>query len=269
MKRVTKKLKKYLIPHEENDYKPHLLRWRAIGFLCLMMVVAEAVLFFGPSYFDMRSKQFGIIIANALVDGTNSNRVANDLPALTVNPLLQEAAQEKANDMSKNSYFAHTSPAGITPWYWFENVGYDFSYAGENLAVNFTDSQDVTNAWMNSPEHRANILNVNFTDIGIAMATGTYEGQPATYVVELFGTPAIAPVAIAVPPAKAKPANAVVAAKPKPAPAVVAVAPTSVPMPAPIVLAQATNSQAAFVAVKGVSTENVPAEGAVAGTGGR
>ena len=96
---------------------------------------------------------------------------------------------DKANDMVANNYFAHTSPSGLTPWYWFEQVGYGFTYAGENLAVNFSDSQDVTNAWMNSAEHRANILNANFTQIGIATATGTYNGAPATYVVEDFGTP--------------------------------------------------------------------------------
>ena len=57
------------------------------------------------------------------------------------------------------------------------------------MAVNFSDSQDVTNAWMNSPEHRANILIANFTQVGIAIATGTIEGHPAVYVAEEFGTP--------------------------------------------------------------------------------
>jgi hypothetical protein len=97
--------------------------------------------------------------------------------------------------MASKGYFEHTSPQGLTPWYWFENVGYNFSYAGENLAVNFSDSRDVTNAWMNSPEHRANILSGDFTQIGIATAQGVYNGQQVVFVVEEFGTPAAAPVA--------------------------------------------------------------------------
>ena len=61
--------------------------------------------------------------------------------------------------------------------------------------MNFSDSQDVTNAWMNSPEHRANILSGDFTQIGIATAAGIYEGHETTYVVEEFGAPSAAPVA--------------------------------------------------------------------------
>ena len=205
---------------------------------------------------------------NALVDGTNQSRIANNLPALQVSPMLQEAAQEKANDMATKGYFAHTSPQGLTPWYWFENVGYSFSYAGENLAVNFSDSQDVTNAWMNSPEHRANILSTDFTQVGIATAQGIYNGQPATYVAEEFGTPAVAPIAFvntasaaSVPttapmPAVATPAPAKTTTKTstpvkKTTPAPVAIVPTVVA----IQNSQTTSSEESFVAVKGESIE--------------
>jgi hypothetical protein len=92
--------------------------------------------------------------------------------------------------MVANNYFAHTSPYGITPWHWFKEVGYTFRFAGENLAVNFLESRDVQQAWLNSPTHRANVLNPNFTEIGIATAYGTYKGANTAYVVELFGTPA-------------------------------------------------------------------------------
>jgi hypothetical protein len=266
MKRVARKLKKYFIPHEENGYKPHLLRPRTVAFLFLVMIVAEAAFLIGPMYFSSRSRLFGVILVNALVDGTNQNRVANSLPALTVSPLLQAAAEEKANDMVKNNYFAHTSPTGVTPWYWFENVGYAFSYAGENLAVNFSDSQDVTNAWMNSPEHRANILGVNFTQIGIATATGTYEGKPAVYVAELFGTPSAAPVAF-VDTAQAAGAPPVVVAAPVVAagkasakPSAAAAAPiASVPTIIATSALEDSSSQQLFVAVKGASIENLPA----------
>jgi hypothetical protein len=189
MKRVRRTLRKYFIPQEENDHKPHILRAQSVAFVLVVALAVEGALWFGTSVIAPRSRLFGIIVANTLVDETNQNRVANGDPALTESPLLDAAAQDKANDMAANHYFAHTSPTGITPWDWFEQVGYGFTYAGENLAVNFSNSADVTSAWMNSPEHRANILNANFTQIGMATATGTYEGHPAIYVVEEFGTP--------------------------------------------------------------------------------
>jgi len=272
MKKAVQKFKKYFIPREENGYRPHFLRPRSIAFLCMILVVAEIAFLIGPSYIASRSRLFGVILTNALVDETNQNRAAGNLPALTVNPLLQAAAQEKADDMAKNNYFAHTSPAGITPWYWFANVGYDFEYAGENLAVNFSDSQDVTTAWMNSPEHRANILNANYTDIGMATATGTYEGQPAVYVVELFGTPAAAPVAF-INTAAAAITPVVSAPSPLIQPAVKAPvkAPVKPVAGVPVVIASSASvnaiSQESSVAVKGASaagtvsgTASVPAE---------
>jgi hypothetical protein len=192
---MKKAVKKYLIPHAENDYKPHLLRFRAIAFVCLVVIVAESAFLLSAKYLVPRSKLFGIIVANALIDETNHSRTAGGLSTLHENPLLDAAAQAKANDMAANNYFAHTSPAGLTPWHWFQTVGYDFNYAGENLAVNFSDSQDVTNAWMNSPEHRANILDADYNDIGMATAQGIFQGHAATYVVELFGTKAPTQVA--------------------------------------------------------------------------
>jgi hypothetical protein len=201
-------LKKHLVPHAGNDYRPHVLRFEAIAFVCLMVVLAEAVFVLGVS-FAPGSRVLGLIAANVLTDETNDARAADSLPTLRTNVLLQVAAQKKANDMTKNGYFAHTSPTGVTPWYWFSDVGYQFASAGENLAVNFSDSQDVTNAWLNSPLHRANILNANFTEIGIATAEGMLDGRPAVYVVELFGTPASRPAAVAV--AKSKTPASIVA----------------------------------------------------------
>jgi hypothetical protein len=277
---MKKALKNYLIPHEGNDYKPHLLRRRAIVFVVIVALVAESAFVFGAKYILPKSKLFGIVEANVLVDETNQNRVTNGLPDLQVSPLLQEAAQEKANDEATNGYFAHTSPQGLTPWYWFQQVGYNFDYAGENLAVNFSDSEDVTTAWMNSPEHRANILSTYFTQIGIATAQGTYEGEPTTFVVEEFGTPA--PAAVPTPfvntanaataPAVAT-ASVVVTATPtpvvqSPAKTVVvksATVPKAPPAPVaivPVVVAVQSSSASAmqqmFIAVQGEATQTVP-----------
>jgi hypothetical protein len=136
-----------------------------------------------------RSDFLANILPRVLVDLTNIYRTSSKLGNLTVNPILEEAARRKARDMAQKAYFAHISPEGVTPWYWFEETGYDFTYAGENLAINFSDSQDVVQAWMDSPGHRDNILNKYFTEIGIAAEKGFFEGKETTFVVQLFGNP--------------------------------------------------------------------------------
>jgi uncharacterized protein YkwD len=138
----------------------------------------------------IRSQQYASVVAAVLVDLANTDRTQNRLDGLTINPVLQKAAQLKANDMAAKSYFAHTSPDGVDPWYWFNQARYKFTYAGENLAIDFSDSDAVNAAWMNSPTHRANILDQHYTEIGIATADGMYQGHTTTFVVEEFGSPA-------------------------------------------------------------------------------
>lgn len=145
----------------------------------------------------IESNQIAAVVTATLVDLTNGDRREEDLGTLTVSPLLVAAAQAKANDMAEKGYFAHTSPDGRDSWTWFRDAGYKFSYAGENLAVNFSDSADVEEAWMDSPTHRANILNGKFTEIGIATAKGTYKGESTVFVVQMFGTPSRLAVATA------------------------------------------------------------------------
>ncbi len=282
MKKARRAFKKYFIPQEENENRPHILRPQMIAFVVMVVLVAESAFVFGAKYIAPQSKLFGIVEVNALIDETNQNRVSNGLPDLQVSPLLQAAAQAKANDEATLGYFAHTSPQGLTPWYWFQQVGYNFDYAGENLAVNFSDSQDVTTAWMNSPEHRANILSDNFTQIGIATAQGVYNGEPTTFVVEEFGAPApaaspvafvdtanaatapvVVPTPASTPAPVTHPSAPVKTITPAPAPAkkstFVQPAPVAqVPVIVAMENATDTNMQQSFVAVKGASTQTVP-----------
>jgi hypothetical protein len=259
IKKAAQTIKNYFIPHEGNGNRPHILRPRTIVFVCAVALVAESAFVFSIKYILPQSKLFGIIEANALVDETNQNRVANGLPDLQVSPLLQMAAQDKANDMATKGYFAHTSPQGLTPWYWFQQVGYNFDYAGENLAVNFSDSENVTTAWMNSPEHRANILSADFTQIGIATAQGVYEGEPTTFVVEEFGAPAPA----AAPVAFVDTASAATAPTKSAAPVAPSTTTASPVAEVPVVVAMQSSSapalQQIFIAVRGAATHTVPA----------
>jgi uncharacterized protein YkwD len=181
---------KHFIPHENNNYRPHILRDYSIRNVIIILIFLEMFTFLIPFVSNIYTVgNMAAVLPGILSDITNNNRQQQNLPSLTVSPLLTAAAQLKANDMATNSYFAHTSPAGKTPWYWLDQVGYNYQYAGENLAVNFSDSQDVVNAWMASPTHRANIVKGNYTEIGTAVASGMYQGQETTFVVQDYANP--------------------------------------------------------------------------------
>ena len=126
------------------------------------------------------------VVSAVLVDLTNADRKANALGVPHGKSDTRRCRSGKANDMAAKSYFAHTSPEGLTPWHWFFKNGYRFKYAGENLAVNFSDSAEVERAWMNSPGHRANILNGKFTEVGIAISFGKYDGRDVVFVAQLL-----------------------------------------------------------------------------------
>lgn len=159
------------------------------------MVFVFVFLFATAGKLVVQKTNFLALVKSAvLVDLTNESREASNVHKLAINPVLEQAAQMKANDMAAKSYFAHTSPEGITPWYWFGQAGYDYRYAGENLAVNFSESAHVRDAWLNSPSHRDNLLQDKFTEIGIATAEGYYKGRKTTFVVQMFGTQKNPPV---------------------------------------------------------------------------
>jgi len=128
------------------------------------------------------------VSSQAVFNLTNSSRIENGLTPLTSNFQLAQAANLKAQDMLNKNYFAHTSPDGLNSWYWFRLVGYNYKTAGENLAIDFSDSSRVFNAWMASPTHRANILDPDFSEIGIAVLTGEFSGSNTTVIVQMFGT---------------------------------------------------------------------------------
>ncbi|MEK7638679.1 MAG: CAP domain-containing protein [Patescibacteria group bacterium] len=133
------------------------------------------------------------VLPAVIVELTNEERSAEHAGPLHRNSVLDEAARLKAQDMAEHQYFAHYSPAGVSPWHWFDEAGYVYAHAGENLAIHFTDSSEVVEAWMDSPKHRENIVNSQFTEIGVGTAKGVFDGYDTVYVVQLFGTPAVLP----------------------------------------------------------------------------
>ncbi|MDP3882827.1 MAG: CAP domain-containing protein [Candidatus Staskawiczbacteria bacterium] len=152
---------------------------------CVVLLLLLKILIVG----DIAQNLFlADISKNELITFVNHSREAVGLNQLAESDKLDEAAYLKAQNMVQNQYFDHTSPTGVSPWYWFSKTGYDYKYAGENLAIGFFDSKEVYNAWLLSSSHRENILNPNYTEIGIAVVD-RFGNNNTTVVVQLFGSP--------------------------------------------------------------------------------
>lgn len=114
----------------------------------------------------------------ALLDLVNKARLDANLKPLDYDVDLAYVATMKAKDMIDNKYFSHTSPTYGSPFDMMKSFGIKYGYAGENIAAGYSNVQDVFNGWMNSPGHKANILNQNFTHCGFGIANGgTYGGK--------------------------------------------------------------------------------------------
>lgn len=100
----------------------------------------------------------------------NVQRSQNGLPPLAANWQVGRIARYKSQDMINKHYFSHISPTYGSPFNMMENFGINFSAAGENIAMGQRTPAEVVNAWMNSPGHRANILNTSYTQLGVGLA---------------------------------------------------------------------------------------------------
>ncbi|OGF82134.1 hypothetical protein A2924_00400 [Candidatus Giovannonibacteria bacterium RIFCSPLOWO2_01_FULL_44_16] len=132
-----------------------------------------------------------VLTRAGVINWTNTQRKNNGgFLALKENLILDAAAEAKLKDMFKNQYFEHVSPSGIGPGELVESVGYDYIASGENLALgNFDGDRDLVQAWMDSPGHRANILNTKYQEMGVAVGKGIFEGHETWLAVQEFGKP--------------------------------------------------------------------------------
>jgi uncharacterized protein YkwD len=120
----------------------------------------------------------------------NAHRQEFGIAPLIVHPALEQAAAQKAAHMVEHGYWDHADPSsGTTPWQFIDAAGYRYAKAGENLARDFDDSHKVTDAWMASPTHRANMLERDYTHTGIGIAYGMHDQKPTVLVVQLMATP--------------------------------------------------------------------------------
>ncbi len=135
-------------------------------------------------------ESYGLTI-KGIIDITNYNRqTVGNVGTLSENSKLDQAAKTKLDDLFAKQYFAHVSPTGIGPTDLANQVGYTYIVDGENLALgDFNNDQAVMIAWMNSPDHRANILDARFQEIGVAVGRGMYNGKSTWIAVQEFGKP--------------------------------------------------------------------------------
>ncbi len=218
---VKRHFRNAFVPHDGNDHRPHVLRRKALTTYAIVIILVKVAVT-GVAIVYPGQSSTSDLTPNQIIKLTNAARTSNGLKSLTTNVALNAGAELKANDMLSKQYFAHVSPTNVTPWFWFKKAGYNYSAAGENLAIDFTTSEDLVEAWLASPSHRKNLLNSQYKDIGVAVATGKMNGISSTVIVQFFGvavvpkqqpqktTPkVVTPVKPAVP---AKPSSVAVAA---------------------------------------------------------
>jgi uncharacterized protein YkwD len=146
-------------------------------------------------------RQPSLLDASGTIKWTNIQRENNGLAPLAESGVLDEIAVLRLEDMFKNQYFAHVSPAGAGAESVAREVGYDYISLGENLALgDFQSDEKLVEAWMSSPGHRENILNTGYREIGVAVKKGIFSaegvsggrGEETWIAVQIFGKPASA-----------------------------------------------------------------------------
>lgn len=188
-------LRHLLVPHSRNNHRAKILHNST---LFVMVFCVLFLSFFSIRISNTNPEVLGIsysINTQEMLVQVNSARIANNLPPLTMNDQLSNAALSKAQHMFANNYWAHFAPDGTSPWGFIKNAGYSYQYAGENLAKGFTNSNDVVNAWLASPTHRDNIMSNKYNDIGFAVLEGQLEGEETVLVVQMLGSTTSTPVA--------------------------------------------------------------------------
>lgn len=131
-------------------------------------------------------------VKHEIISLVNAERVRNGLNPLKENSLLDKSAEMKAKDMLERAYWSHNSPAGVETWVFFKKVGYLYTEAGENLAKNFYNTNNVFHSWMLSPSHKENILKSVYEETGVGViypTTNSYLfSRGSLIVVQHFGT---------------------------------------------------------------------------------
>ncbi|MCK5211453.1 hypothetical protein KAJ89_02005 [Candidatus Parcubacteria bacterium] len=179
-------LKDYFIPHNGNGHKPKFLHPKTLITIALLVLLIKAVTLGSLFLSYPQGARVSSVIVNRVLELVNIDRTNSGLGNLAMNNTLSASALAKANDLVAYDYFAHTSLDGKRPWDWIDRGQYQYLFVGENLAMNFTTAESVHRALMDSPTHKANILNERYIDAGIAMVSGMINGKQTNVLVQHF-----------------------------------------------------------------------------------
>jgi len=187
---MKKVLIQLIVPHERSKRtRAHTISHEALFLYATFVFLVQFSISFVSGRFPGILGFSSNIKVEEIIEETNLERSRNNLPSLKINESLTKAAQLKASYMFEKDFWAHIAPDGATPWKFILDSGYRYLYAGENLAKDFQNTNDVVDAWMNSKMgHRENLLGGNYTDIGVAVVNGTLGGFETTLVVQMFGS---------------------------------------------------------------------------------
>lgn len=181
-------LRHFFLPHESNNHRAKLLHPHSlIGIISILFILGVVVVPLKHTYPEILGTQTSVSIQE-LLELTNEKRIAEGLKPLSLNQSLSNAAAKKANDMIQKNYWAHFAPDGGTPWGFIKGEGYEYAYAGENLARGFSTSDAAVEAWIASPSHKENLLSKNYSDVGFAITTGKLTGEETVLIVQMFGS---------------------------------------------------------------------------------
>jgi len=176
------------LPHESNNQRAKLLHPSALSLVIGLFVLFQLGIGKLAQTYPQILGYAAQIAPSEIVRLTNAQRQAAGVGPVQLDSELSQAAAQKAADMFAHDYWAHVSPQGVQPWTYITNSGYQYRYAGENLARDFTGPDAVVQAWMDSSSHKENLLNSRYQDIGVAVVDGQLEGRETTLVVQFFGT---------------------------------------------------------------------------------
>lgn len=189
-KKIKNVFKNLLSKKENKSENSKRMNEETLRYIFSIVILLEIISFLLPSITVLNTKEgVATVLPSVLSMLVNEERKEESLSLLSENDLLNKAAMMKATDMARRGYFAHTSPEGKTPWYWLDRVQYRYEYAGENLAINFSESKDVTEAWMASPAHKENIIKEEYTEVGTGVVEGIYEGKRAIFIAQVYANP--------------------------------------------------------------------------------
>jgi len=155
----------------------------------------------GPAGVGLSAEEQAVLNEINQIRSLQAANVGESCPPLRVVPQLQAAARSHSADMAQRNFFNHINPDGVNPFERAQSAGYNGTQIAENIAAGYTTAADVTESWMNSSGHRANILDCSLTETGIGYvyqgddqggvlrANGTLGGPYFSYWTQVFGTP--------------------------------------------------------------------------------